>query len=895
MPIEDWKHVWRGAASLATLALCLGSVSANAQVSTDTETGDTASQVQESGRQGAAASSRDDTPTAIVVTGSRIRGIEPTGSPVIGLGRDELEATAAATTTELLSQLPQVFNLGVTDATFSSANNANANVTLGTGINLRGLGTESTLTLLDGRRLPQSGTQGQFFDPSVIPTSALERIEVLADGSSGIYGSDAVGGVVNLLLRRNFDGAEFHARAGFSDGSEEYQAGGAIGKDWGSGSAMVAAEYVDRSALLASERSFYTDDLTPFGGPDLRSQFSNPGNIIVGGVSYAIPAGQDGTNLDPGDLVAGTANLQSAYRGAYALPSQERYSFAATFEQDINDWISVQAQGFLGHRDGVQAFGASTSTLTVPSSNPFFVHPTDPGADSVQVQYSFYDDLGNSYCRGKQDVLFATGGASLRLGGGWSAEAFFSYGEDRERSGLNNVNNAALAAALADPDPATAFNPFGSGSNTNTNTLASLVGEFRVDTDYRLQEYGLSADGPLLKLPAGEVRAALGATRQEIRFIDINPFPNDRSRGINSIFGELFIPLIGPDNAGPLAQELNFSAAVRYDDYEDIGSTTNPKFGLTWRLVDALTLRGSWGTSFRAPSLADTGNPFNTLSNFVDPSLPSGFRRVLFLRGGNPDLQPETATTWSVGADLEPLSVPGLRLSATYYNVNYENRIATPGNDPLALVRPELAGLVTLYPSAEAVTAIYNAPGFAGVPEDPASVLAIVDGRKLNLGTVKTDGLEFIGDYQRDTSWGSWQAGFNAAYILNFERAITPQAPLVDIVNTINNPLQFIVRAHVGATVGGFSARIYANHTGGYDNDSVDPVQDVPSHTEFDLALRYTVDAPLSLMRAVTFTLDVEDVFDNDPPYVRNGNLAFDPNAHDALGRTVLIGVRTQF
>ena len=119
----------------------------------------------------------------IVVTGSRIRGIEPTGSPVIGLSREELEATAAATTTEFLSQLPQVFNLGVTEATFSSVNNANANVTLGTGINLRGLGTESTLTLLDGRRLPQSGTQGQFFDPAVIPTSAVDRIEVLADGS----------------------------------------------------------------------------------------------------------------------------------------------------------------------------------------------------------------------------------------------------------------------------------------------------------------------------------------------------------------------------------------------------------------------------------------------------------------------------------------------------------------------------------------------------------------------------------------------------------------------------------------------------------------------------------------------------------------------------------------
>ena len=310
----------------------------------------------------------------------------------------------------------------------------------------------------------------------------------------------------------------------------------------------------------------------------------------------------------------------------------------------------------------------------------------------------------------------------------------------------------------------------------------SIVGEFRVDTDYRLQEYGVSADRPLLELRGGDLSAALGATRQEIRFIDITPFSNDRNRGINSVFGEIFVPLIGAGTGGGFGDELNLSAAVRYDDYEDIGSTTNPKFGVTYKPVDELTIRGSYGTSFRAPSLPDTGNPFNNLSNFVDPTSPTGFRRVLFLRGGNPELQPETATTWSVGADFEPVWIDGLRLSVTYYNVDYTNRIATPGNNPLALTLPELAGLVTLNPSPAEVTAIFQAPGFAGVPEDPTTIYAIVDGRKLNLGTVQTDGLEFIGDLETLTSWGSWRVGFNAAYILNFDRAITPDAPLGDII-----------------------------------------------------------------------------------------------------------------
>src|SRR5690606_1956711 len=142
------------------------------------------------------------------------------------------------------------------------------NRTFGTGVNLRGLGTESTLTLVDGRRVPSAGTQSQYFDPSVIPTAAIARMEVLADGSSGIYGSDAVGGVVNLILRRDFEGADLSGRVKLADGQTEYQIGGAIGKTWSTGSIMVAGEYTDRDGLLASERSYYTDDLRPYGGSD---------------------------------------------------------------------------------------------------------------------------------------------------------------------------------------------------------------------------------------------------------------------------------------------------------------------------------------------------------------------------------------------------------------------------------------------------------------------------------------------------------------------------------------------------------------------------------------------------------------------------------------------------
>lgn len=837
--------------------------------------------------QDAGAGIEEDAQPAIVVTGSRIRGIEPTGSPVIGLGREDIEASTATTTTELLSELPQVFNFGATDASFTSANNQNANRTFGTGINLRGLGTESTLTLLDGRRLPAAGTQSQFFDPSVIPTMAIARLEVLADGSSGIYGSDAVGGVVNILLRKNFDGAEVMGRVKFADGFEEYQAGAALGKTWGTGSVMVAGEYNDRGILFAADRSFYTDDLRPFGGPDLRSGNAAPGNVTVGGVTYAIPTG-DGENLTAGDFTAGTRNLQSAFLGAGALPAQERYSAAATFEQEITQGIEFYAQGFYAEREGVLAASALTAQFDVPTTNPFYVNPGAPG-ERVTVSYSFVNELGFERNPSSQQAYHITGGLNAQLGADWSGNVFYAYGHDKERSFNRAIDNGALTAALADTDPDTAFNPFSSTGNNNPATMAAIAaGSFRVDTNYGIHEYGVSVDGPVTSLPAGEIRLALGASRQEINFQDLAPFQSDFDRKIDSVFGEVFVPVVG--GGGP---ELNVSAAVRYDDYNDVGDTLNPKFGVTFRPVESVTLRGSYGTSFRAPTLSDTGLPFNQYAQFVDGNNVQ--RNVLFLRGGNPDLKPEEATTWSLGADWQPETLPGLSLSVTYYNVDYTNRIATPGNDRLALQKPELATIVTLNPPIDLVNQIIAGGLFSAPPAAPEDVFAIVDGRKVNLGANKTDGLEFIGSYEGLTDWGSWRVGVNATKILSFDRTIISGTPLRDVLDTINNPASFVARAYAGAQVGGLSGTVFVNHYGSYDNDSVSPVQDVPAHTEFDLALRYTLEQPFAFAENITLTLDAQDIFDNDPPYVQNGNLAFDPNAHSPIGRTIAVGVRAGF
>ncbi|MEO6339189.1 MAG: TonB-dependent receptor plug domain-containing protein, partial [Caulobacteraceae bacterium] len=192
----------------------------------------------------------------IVVTGSRIRGVAPVGSNLVSLTHDEIVATGAFTTTDVLRSIPQIVGLGPSQ-TASSAQNGAANVTRGAGINLRGVGVNATLMLFDGRRLPAAGTQGQFTDPSIFPSIAIERVEVVPDGASAIYGSDAIAGVVNLILRKNFEGAEVRARIADGSGSfTESQVSGILGHSWGSGRLMIAVEHAYNTALKSGDRDF---------------------------------------------------------------------------------------------------------------------------------------------------------------------------------------------------------------------------------------------------------------------------------------------------------------------------------------------------------------------------------------------------------------------------------------------------------------------------------------------------------------------------------------------------------------------------------------------------------------------------------------------------------------
>lgn len=857
----------------------------------------------------------DTTLDNVVVTGTRIRGAAPVGSPVLSLGREEIQSAEVTTLTEVLRNVPQVANLGADDSRFNANQGANGNLTAGSAINLRGFGPDATLTLIGGRRVPISPTLGTTagtgaFDVSLLPTSAVERVEVMADGGSALYGADAVGGVVNLLLRSPFDGAEVGLRRGWADGFDTSSVDAAAGKTWVSGGVMVAAQWQERDNLAAADRHYFTDDLRPYGGPDGRSYNATPGNLVVGGVRYGLPGG-NGVGLTPDDLRA-TPNRASNHHGADALPRQDRRSVAMNLEQEFSDRVRLKAQGLYSVRESRRSSGPGNllQALTVPSTNPFFVHPTNPAATTVSVAYNLQADFGNQVREAEERVAFLTAGLEFDLGSSWTAEVFGSYGYNHQETTRNEINSRAMAAALADSNPATAFNPFGSGGLTNPQTLDRIRATNEVDWSYDMRHVGVGASGDLFDAPGGKAKLAAGVEhlRAELgTFERRNTGTPDTSqyaitdvsgvRRLNSAYAELLLPVVGRDNARPGVHRLSFSLAARHDDYSDVGTTTNPKVGFTWAPAEGVQLRGSYGKSFKAPAGpgADKGLVIS-VQDFVDPTAPGGTTRTLWVRSGVEGLRPETATIWSLGLDLVPQSLPGLNVSLNYFNVDYSDRIAAPGNDTSPLTREAiLSDFIIRNPSADLVNHYLSMPSYTGLPQDPATILAFVDGRPRNIGRVKTDGFELSASYGWWTDADDWTIGFDLQHVRRYEQSLIPSTPLVDYANTINYPLGWSGRGRIRWEHGPFSATAYVNYTGSYDNTSVTPVASVDSQTTVDLALTYTPEASSDLFRDLTFSLGVNNLFDDEPPVVINGNLAFDPQVASVIQRQVMFGIRKRW
>jgi iron complex outermembrane receptor protein len=860
-----------------------------------------------------------------VVVGSHIRGVRDSASPVIVMDRADLDRSGYTSVAEALRALPQAFGGTANEAAASTgADQTGVNTTLATGINLRGLGADATLVLVNGRRLAGTGSKGDFADVSSIPLAAVDRIEVLLDGASALYGSDAVGGVVNIVLRSHFDGAETRAMiGGAAGGYERRQFAQSLGKTWSSGHMLFAYEYQDQSALPGAKRSFAGNaDLRGLGGSDWRQTYSQPGNILglnAAGTAYepkfAIPNGQNGIGLTPADFQAGVVNKENQKAVYDLLPRQQRHSAYLTFSQDLGDLFSLSGEARFSQRRFRSVGSAPVASLSVTRANPYFVSPT--GAASALIAYSFAKELGGAMTDGKADSTAFSLGGSARLPAGWQVELYGAYAQELGETRLSNtVNSAYLSEALgavAD-NPATAFstatsgyfNPY-IGQGSNPASILSFIGSGYEHRKNRGQTMSanLKLDGTLFDLPGGPVRAALGGQlrRETLQTGGVSLVSGvtptaitarDVARDVESAFAELNIPLFGAANARPGLHRLELSLAGRYEHYEAIGSSADPKFGLIWSPLEDLTFKASYGASFRAPSLPELNDPYRIAPTF----LPRNGSRVLslILIGGNPDLRPETATSWTTGVEFAPSRWPELKINATLFETRFKNRIGQPALDSLltVLTAPELAPFRTFVsPATNAadrakILALLANPGaVAPTLFDPNTYGAIAEARYVNTGELKVRGLDVTASYSSHIGDDPLDLQANLSWLTGFERKVTPLSQAVDLVGTAGYPADLRARASATWTHGVAATTLSLNHV----SDSRDlQGRRIGAWTTADLQVRLQSKAQPGPWRDLAVSFTVQNVLDTDPPFYNSPlGVGYDPANADPTGRLISV------
>lgn len=918
----------------------------------------------------------------ILVTGTRIEGVAPVGSPVIALGGEAAERAGLANSTDLLFRVPAIQHYSSEARAGGPPSSGTANnISLAASPDIRGLGPAATLSLINNHRVPSMGPGLNVFDAEAVPSIALARVEVITDGASAIYGSDAIGGVINYIMREPFDGAEVSSRVGFYDGSTNWKLGAIIGQTWNTGGFMIAAERTHRDRLRASDRpELYNDDFRPYGG-SAPSNRSFPGNITIGGVNYAIP-GANGNALTLAELgAAGSSNYTSAWEGVDGAPQSDVLSLAAKFNQELAPGFEFYADGLYSNRDFARRGpGNSGLVLDVPNSNPYSpCNPANASANpqgavcsggSTQVSYNLVGDYGGEMTTGYERVYNVVAGLKLDLFGDWKADLSGGIGKGASRSGGFQFNSTRATNTLAGDGSATgslvsgipAFNPFCGVSCNNATTLDYLRAESGVGHDYWRHDVSLDLTGSLpVALPGGDVRLAMGGTYSHHKYQSVQ-FGNNNAtktwsdviisspnRTIHALYGELYIPLL---------ETLELTVAGRYESYSDAGDTTNPKLGFNWRPTDGLTLRGSYGTSFHAPSLAELNPSTEAIllptglagSSITAPGYigPDSTVIATYPVGGNSLLAPETARTFTFGADWEPEFAPGLRLSVTWYDIEYTGRVDYPAWNagpavalsnaayaPFVIKNPRFWSDATLSqgefdtflaslnacPTANSCGPVPTVPGaytqyvpvvgrFA-IPgtQDPNQVVAVIDGRRNNASIIRTNGLDFTAFYEAPTDWGAIRLGGSATYVLSFKTAPVPGAVETEYAGQFTGPIKFVARGQVGFDLGGLSTNVFVNYKGGYDiarqyipPAAADQYLKVDSETTVDLTISYdTGDSGLGMggiLNDLRLTLGVQNLFDSTPPLVLNNTapaVMYNPLQSMPFGREVSLQVSKKF
>lgn len=866
----------------------------------------------------------------IVVTGSSIRGVPPTGSALISLGAQDVVTTGATTTQDLLANVPQLSTFNTAPTPGQRSNSA-----LSTGPNIRGIGQGATLSLVNGHRIVAVGALQNLPDPSFVPPTAIQRVEVIADGASATYGSDAIAGVVNIITLRDYEGAQGTFRAGFGDNYNTLNGNVVTGSKWNDGGVIVSVEYSKSSRLRSADRNYLTQDFSSVGGQDQRP--------IGNSCEPATYRHNDGSNRPIGSYFQPATDAVDPrcinYQYGDLYPKQDRLSFFAAGHQEVAPGFEIGFDAFHSRMNSEAAAAPVYTTGVMTRANPFFPTDVPANVNSITAYYapSFFGSGANGYEYADRSWMYTYGGtltADVDIGAfKWSTYLTGSRNKTdiREASFNSTLNNQLINATGA----ATALDPF--GDRTSEASRVSLLDyENHLVGKQAMWELYSKIDGSLITLPGGDLKVAVGGNYRfesydglfastRIGFNE-NAQTGIGDRKVYSGFAELFVPVFGEENGFAFMRALDISLAGRVDHYSDFGTTTNPKVGVRWAPVQGFNLRGSYGTSFHAPALNDLYAPDSRAGYLSNGTLPPGFAQGsvpggIFIAGGDRNLGPEKAETWSVGFDLTPEILSGFRVSLTYYNLLFKDRISTPARtfytDPNfrrfivdnfacsngATYDPFNPDNVNCKPApilAEQVWSIVQGlplvsfPGPVSGPADLPPIYNITLLRRANLSYIKSDGLDFDLSYRWNMDGIDLTAQVQGNYVLNYDQAAITGAALID-----QFPLgqqRFRARGTLAANTGPFNMAININYSGSYRQqytlaNTLQAVEKIDAFTTVDTF--FGVELPdTGILAGTELIANIDNLFNAAPPFRRGGNGYGNGNV---LGRVVSLGIRKKF
>lgn len=857
----------------------------------------------------------------IVVTGTQIRGVAPVGGQVVTMDAEAITATGATTTAMVLAHIPQISDFNVAAAP-STGNNFQLAVNRP---GLRSLGgatasTSATLILMDGHRLPGSGVLQTFPDPDVVPPAIIQRVEVVPDGGSSIYGSDAVAGVINFITRSDFDGFQVDARHGFGNGFSMDDGSATFGKDWGDGSAFISYSYAHRDPIAAADRD-YVRDIDWLTGLGTETRCATP-NVTILAVTTA--------------LGGGPAARCDRAREQDLFSEDTRHSVLVGFTQDLNADVNFRLKTWYTDRQ-VESNGGPlrVAGITVAAASPFSIDPLN----NQSVQFSFAPVSPTTLQTNHLETWGFSPELTWDFGNDWQMRAMLNYGFSRTNTHNPVVTVADVQAAVT----AGTVNPYNIAAPAllaNVNTLMNRR-EVRGFGEDEILNARAVFDGPVFALPGGEVRLALGAETFTENFRTFSDGTNNflvgasfraskATRDVGAVFGELNIPIIGDSNEVPGIHSLDLSLSVRSDHYSDFGTVNTQRYGFTYQPVDWITVSGHWGDTFQAPGLADlarSGNIFIALPFIPNAVLvaPADATAVatnggtssynfLGVQGTNPGLLPQQADTWSAGFDVTPpILDSNLSFGATYWNIDYSGRIGSALSfvgqpsvfiDFASELQHDPAGL-------SYAAAIARFPGAAtllnGLQANGKKLYAVYDFRNTNTGRDVREGVDFRIRYEADVPFGTVFGAVNGSQLLNFQVSPGPTASLRPDQTGFDDNIERRVQTTLGATVGEhFLGQVSWNHSdgtnlatplGGATAGTGDDQSSIAAFDTVDLYFQYEM-LGTGMGENLTFNFGVTNVADEDPPVLKRANgqsAGFPAVTRSTLGRVFQVGVSKRF